>query len=141
MTKPKILHNPLFQKLLSLNLPTADYAIFGSGPMFPVGLKKNISDLDLIAKGEAWHQVQTLGKIQTPFADGHQVVKLFDGEIEVFHGWGPGDWNINELINSAEIYEGIRFVRLESVLAWKKLLSRPKDIPDIQKIEDYLLKT
>lgn len=54
--------NSLFKKLISLNLPTEDFAVFGSGPMFAYGLRKSIHDIDLIARGQAWEKAKTLGQ-------------------------------------------------------------------------------
>jgi hypothetical protein len=50
-----------FGKLRALNLPTADYAIFGSGPLAVRGLIEEMHDLDVVARGTAWEQVKGLG--------------------------------------------------------------------------------
>lgn len=133
--------NPLFVNLLSLNLPTADYAIFGSGPMFPRGLREEIHDLDIVARGAAWEKVRKLSEPELPHNGQGEVVILFDGEIEIFNQWTSGDWNIEELIDTADEIDGIRFVTLEKVLKWKGEMGRSKDIIDIQKIEEYLTKS
>jgi hypothetical protein len=130
--------NDLIQKLLSLSLPAEDYAIFGSGPMFAHGIKDLNHDLDVIAKGMAWKKAGEIApSIQTRLNIG-RVIELFNGEIEIFNDWAPGSWNIDDLIDSAEIIEGIRFVGLENLLRWKKLMNRPKDWDHIKQIEEYL---
>lgn len=43
-----------------------------------------------------------------------------------------------ELIKNADILNGIRFVKLEKVLEWKKAFNRPKDQEDIKLIEKFL---
>jgi len=42
------------------------------------------------------------------------------------------------LIDGAEIIDGLPFVKLERVLAWKKLNTREKDLKDIEVIEKFL---
>jgi len=47
---------------------------------------------------------------------------------------------IDTLIDTAEEFEGIKFVTLENVLRWKKLMGRPKDLEHIKMIKAYLVK-
>ncbi len=129
--------NPFFAQLLSLDLPTEDYAVFGSGPLFVQGLREEIHDIDAIARGEAWKKIQLLGLAESPQNGAGKVVRLFKDNIEFFNQWGPGIWNIDELIDTAKVVEGVRFVTLDNVLKWKKILHRPKDLVDIAKIEEY----
>lgn len=131
-----IANHPLILKLLSLGLPAKDYAVFGSGPMFAHGLKDLGHDLDLVARGEAWKMMLQSGQIDT--SKGYPIATYFDGEIEAFDSWGPGKWDTDELIDTAEEIEGIRFVQLEKVLAWKKVMNRPKDVEHVRLIEEYL---
>lgn len=130
--------NPLIQKFLSLNLPKDNYAIFGSGPMFAVGLKDLGHDIDVIANKEAWEEAKTLGDSKPTKSGNGQVVELFDGEIEIFNSWGPGEWDTNDLIKTADEIEGIKFVELEKVLEWKQIMNRDKDKEHIRLIKEYL---
>ncbi len=127
---------PLIKKLLVLNLPPDDFAVFGSGPMMAHGLKE-AHDLDIIARGTAWSLAQALGQ-QKKGTYGGDKVELAGGQIEVFNAWGPGEWDPDELIDTAEVIAGIRFVTLENVLKWKKMMNRPKDAEHIRLIEAYL---
>jgi len=129
--------NQLLGKLNSLGLSADDYAVFGSGPMFAHGIKDLGHDLDIIARGNAWRQACSTSSPQTAIFGG-LVVNLFNGEIEIFDSWAPGDWDVNDLIDTAEIIEGIRFVTLENVVKWKRLMGREKDQIHIKMIEDYL---
>lgn len=127
------------QKLLSLDLPANDYAVFGSAPMALHGLKTLSNDIDVIARGEAWEKAKNFCfPEESPMKFGN-FLKLFDGKIEIYHCWFPKDaWNVDELIDGAEIVDGVRYVRLEDVLKYKKTRNSPKDISDIKLIEDYL---
>lgn len=128
----------LLKKLKSLNLPSEDYAIFGSGPMYPRGIKELGHDIDLVAKGKAWEIATTLGKVELTTSGLNKVVVLLDGEIEIFNGWWPGEWNIDDLIDTADIFDGIRYVNLQNLLKWKKVMGRPKDFEHIKLVEEYL---
>ncbi|MFA6603481.1 MAG: hypothetical protein WCT10_01410 [Patescibacteria group bacterium] len=126
--------NPLVCRLLELELPTADFAVFGSGPMMARGWRDS-RDLDIVARGAAWDKARQVG-VESFTADG--AVKYVIGPIEVFDSWAPGQWDVNELIDGAELIDGVRFVSLENVIKWKRLMGRPKDLEDIKLIEDRL---
>jgi len=133
---PGLKNHPLIQQLLALGLPPDDFAVFGSGPMMAHGIKES-RDLDIIARGAAWSLAQALGQ-QKKGGYGGNKIGLADGLIEIFDSWGPGAWDADELIDTAEVIEGIRFVALQNVLKWKKLMGRPKDAEHIGLIETYL---
>ena len=63
------------------------------------------------------------------------------GEIEVFKDWKPWFDDINELIDTADIIDGIRFVKLKYVLEWKSAMGRDKDREDVKIILEYLKET
>ena len=133
-------NHPLIDDLLSLELPSQDYAVFGSGPMYAHGLIELGHDLDLIARGSAWEAASARSAPQvTKSGDGY-VIEIPDSAIEIFDSWAPGDWDIEALIDEAEEIDGIRFVQLEQVLKWKKMMNRPKDAEHIRLIEEYLNK-
>ncbi len=134
--------NPLMQRLLSLNLPAKDYAVFGSAPMALHGLKTLKNDIDVIARGEAWEKAKEhCFPEESPMRSGN-FLKLFDGKIEIYHCWFPKDaWNVDELIDNAEVVDGVRYVRLEDVLKYKKSRNAPKDKADIEALERYLTQT
>ena len=58
--------------------------------------------------------------------------------MEFFNGWAWGNWTADELIDSADIIDEIRFVSLQYVLKWKQLMDRKKDLQDIELITAYL---
>lgn len=128
--------NPLYTQLLDLDLPQGDYAVFGSGPMFAHDLLESPNDIDLIARGMAWDRLkeiaETFGVQESP----HHL-SLFGGKIEAFTMWKPGDWDADELIDSAECIDGVPFVQLHLVLRWKRRINRPKDTLHCRIIEDY----
>ncbi|MBU1017394.1 hypothetical protein KJ678_04540 [Patescibacteria group bacterium] len=134
------INNTLIKNLISLNLPSRDYAVFGSGPMFAAGIKELGHDIDLIARGKAWSIAEKLSVPKVTISGNGKVVTLFDERIEIFDNWTPGSWDIHQLIDQADIIDGIKFVKLSEVLKWKKIWHREKDIAHIKLIEQYLEK-
>ena len=129
----------LLNKLRSLELPAEDFAIFGSGPMYPRGIKELGHDIDIVARGNAWEKALTYAEPNFTWKDsGAKAMSLFEGQIEIFDGWGPGKWDVNELIDSADIFDGIRYVNLDNLIKWKKEMGRTKDLEHIKLIEEYL---
>ncbi len=133
-----ILNNRLFKKLILLKLPSSDFAVFGSGLLFVYGLIDGARDVDLIARGAAWEKAAKIQKSEICASGKGMVIKLFDGNVKVFNEWSPGEWDTNELIDTAETIEGIKFVTLENVLKWKKLKGKEKDLTHIKLIEEFL---
>jgi hypothetical protein len=66
--------------------------------------------------------------------------KIGVGSIEIFRDWLPWFADVNLLIDDADVFEGVRFVKLKYVLAWKKILGREKDKRDIELIKEYCSK-
>ncbi len=129
--------HPLFQKLLSFDLPPEDFAVFGSGPMFVHSLRGAIKDLNVIARGAAWQKAHALGGEQEAHSGMGKAILPAEG-IQIYNAWGPGTWTADDLIDTSEIIDGIRFVTLDKVAYWKGLMERPKDIADVKVINDYL---
>lgn len=130
--------NPLFKEVSELGFQPNTFAIFGSGPLLAHNLTNEIDDVDIIVNDNGWQKALTLGKLDHA-ASGDPVVRIGDN-IEIFNSWAPGIWNTQNLINEAEIINGLPFVKLENVLAWKKLRNKPKDQKHIELIEAYLKK-
>jgi hypothetical protein len=60
------------------------------------------------------------------------------GNIEVVRDMLPWFDDLDTLIDDADIIDGIRYVKLEHVLKWKKEMNREKDKNDIKIIEEFL---
>jgi hypothetical protein len=126
--------HPFFGLLGSLHLPSEDFAIAGSGPLFARGWIAEIGDLDVIARGQAWRRICQLGEVEEALLASVHRVLLFDGKIEILDGWFPATWDINTLIDKADLMSGLRFIKLEVVAETKKLLRRPQDIHHLEMI-------
>lgn len=120
------------EELLALNLPTDDFAIFGSGPMAVRGMREN-DDIDIIARESAWLELAS----QYPKNIKSDKEIAID-HISIFRNWLPYFTNIEKLIDSADVIDGIRYVKLEYVKQWKQAYGREKDLKDVEQINKYL---
>jgi hypothetical protein len=114
----------LFDRLRALDLTPGEYAVFGSGPIAVRGLIDKVRDLDVIVRGETWQQVKDLGVVVMQEDD--ETVDLGNG-LTFGRSWGYGVFDIEKLIDDAEIIEGLPFVQLDAVIEFKKIAGRPKD--------------
>jgi hypothetical protein len=124
--------------LRSVGLPRGDYAVFGSGPLLVRGIIDDAADLDVIARGAAWDHVTATGQLIHLHDHDVTVASFFDGAITVGNRWAIGDFSVGELIDSADTIEGIPFVRLEHVRAYKRIAGRHKDIDHLDKLDRWL---
>jgi len=123
----------LFGLLRSLCLPKGDYAVFGSGPLLVRGIIGRAGDLDVLCRGAAWEAAQRLGPVIEQH--GVPVVSAFAGLVTLGSRWGIGTFDIDQLIGTAEMVDGLPFVRLEHVVAYKRLADRPKDREHLRLLE------
>jgi hypothetical protein len=133
-------NNPLIRRFVQLvaelDLDRRDFVIFGSGPLLAHGLRRNISDLDVVARGVVWERVQRHGQPTVGSINGAPMVAFPGpgGLIEFSKEWISKDWKTDDLIDRAKIIDGLPFAQLTDVLKYKQDLARPKDRPDIQAI-------
>lgn len=136
----------IFEKVKSLNLPLGKYAVFGSGPLMAHGLRES-RDIDILTIPEVYESLKSQGgweEKQWPSGDRYLAKEEFEIVIEwTYKNQESGEFydsDIKNLIDEADIINGIPFVKLEEVLAWKKVRGKEKDLRDIQLIEEYLNK-
>jgi len=119
-------------ELIKFNFHVNDFAVFGSGPMAANGIYTNC-DIDIIVTRKLWDNL----KINYHYNKEKDFVTLND-HIDAYNDWWGYD--IEKLIKEADIIFGIRFVKLETVLEWKKIRNSDKDKKHIKLIEDYIRK-
>jgi len=132
------LGDELFEVVRGLGLPGGDYAIFGSGPLIVRGIVEATNDLDIICRGEAWELVREIGELSTFEGDGNECVNLYGERITFGITWKYGTFDLDELIDTAEIVDNLPFVRLEHVVAYKEAANRPKDREHLNLMEGWL---
>lgn len=120
-----------------LDLPLGQYVVVGSGIMALLGLRQ-AKDVDIAvtpdlhaklrASGE-WEEEERYGKIFLK-KDGVDIIPRLD--------WDSYSTTAEEAIASATIIDGVPFMNLNELLAFKRALGRGKDLPDIALITEYL---
>lgn len=124
----------LTASVTNLALPEKLYLLFGSAPLLAHGLVDSVNDLDILATGDAWAYAITLAEVQIAAA-GDPVVKLAD-DIDIYGGWLGRD--VAALFERSRFIGGFRYASLEDVLAYKRMLNRPKDQEHIALLEHEL---
>ncbi|MCM8831952.1 MAG: hypothetical protein NC918_07165 [Candidatus Omnitrophica bacterium] len=114
-------------ELRSLDLPTDEYAIFGSGPMAVRGIRRN-NDINVVVSNEIWDR----------FSEENTGNKIKIGHIEICCDWKPYFPDNLVLISNSEMIGDFRYVKLPRVLEWKKQSKRRKDREDVLLIKEYL---
>ena len=127
----------LFDRVKSLQLPSADYAIFGSGPLIVRDIIPVSNDLDIICRGSVWKTVQEIGDPEYLSEFDVTVVTMCDGRLTFGTEWGIGNFDVDALIDSAEVIDGLPFVRLEHVASYKEIINRPKDLQHLEALQAY----
>ncbi len=120
--------NTLFNRLRGLDLPSRDYAVFGSGPLAAKGIIPYCSDLDVLCRQMLWDTISQVGVTEFLPAYNVTLTSLFDGAITFGTQWGIGKFDIDELIDTAEIIDSLPFVRIEHVVAYKTIRASAKDL-------------
>ena len=98
------------------------------------------NDLDILCRQDVWETVSSLGMIENlPIYD-VTVATMFSGALTFGTKWGIGSFDVEELIDTAEIIEALPFVRLEHVICYKQIRSSTKDLLHLEalKVSGYL---
>jgi hypothetical protein len=127
-----------FDLLRSIGLPHGDFVVFGSGPLLVRGIIDDAADLDVVARGAAWAYAVEHGTSIHLEEHGVTVASFFDGAVTVGNRWAIGDVSIDELIDTAEVIDGIPFALLDYVRAYKLIAGRPKDRDHLERLDCWL---
>jgi len=125
-------------KARELNLKVGEYALCGSVPLAAHGIR-DANDIDMVVLPEVYEGLKKKGwKVKT-FPGGERV-GLTKDVFEAFKDWNYGSYNppVAELINGADIIDGIPIVKLGEVLKWKRVFNREKDRRDVALIEEFM---
>lgn len=132
MTTARLSSNDVFDALRGLKLPAGEFAIFGSGPLAVRGVIDSVGDLDVLCTSRAWNVVARIGRIEHLPEYDVDIVTLQDGRLSFGRSWGIGEFDIRRLIETAEMIDGLPFVQLEHVVAYKRLRGSDKDRRHLQ---------
>jgi hypothetical protein len=127
----------LFDLVRGLDLDVRDFAIFGSGPLAIRRIIPASSDLDVICRGDVWKAIEVKGTVEYLPAYDVSVVTMFGGKISFGTEWGIGTFDVDELIETAELIEALPFVRLEHVVRYKTIRSSVKDRAHLMALAEF----
>jgi len=107
------------------------------GPLVVRGIIPASNDLHILCRRQAWKTVQKIGDLEY-LSDYHvTIVTICDGRLNFGTRWGVGDFDISELIDSAQVIDGLPFVRLEHAASYKEIRKRPKDLQHLEAHQAY----
>lgn len=129
-----MIRHPLLEQLRALALPVGDYAVFGSGPLLVRGWIDEVGDLDIVARGPAWERALGLG-VEEYLAEWDVTVVNIGTDITVGTRWAIGDVDVDVLIDTADVIDGLPFAALDAVVTYKRISARPKDLAHLAVIE------
>lgn len=132
MTKEEVI-----EKVKTLSLPEDSYVVFGSGPMAAIGLR-DVNDIDLYVSPDVHQKLRIEGWKE--LVKGPSDKPLTHDVFEAHDNWSFSAYNpsLNDLLKNAFKVDGVNFASIEDVKKWKESLSRPKDIVDLELINNYL---
>jgi hypothetical protein len=126
----------IIAKVKTLGWPDGSYIVFGSGPMALAGLRES-EDIDFLVSSALLKQLAEQGweQIEKNANDKPFVRDVF----EAHDNWNFTSYNpsLAELLERATVVQDIAFASLEDVRKWKEAGKRPKDLKDIELIDDY----
>lgn len=124
-----------------------DFLIAGSARLWADGLTLELSDLDIVARpgSRTWQRAveiafeHALAFQSAPFRvsaySGDKIAQLYGGDIEVCETWVMPGGDTDALLAKADVIDGLRYLPVEEVIAYKQLLDRDKDRSDLVAIE------
>jgi hypothetical protein len=127
----------IIQKVKELDLPEGSYIVFGSCPLAAVGIRES-SDVDLFISEDLWQHLTDDGwqQVEKEGDDKPLEHTVFDAHTN----WDFGNYNptLGELLETAFVIDGVPFASLDEVRKWKSASGRPKDLKDLEMIDEYL---
>ena len=119
--------------LKNLDIDPAEAIVVGGSVLAVLGIRAQ-GDIDIMISESTFHRIASDGYAVSRFPDGSGQITIDDTEL--MYSW-QGKTNEDFLPNAIHI-DGVSFMSLEEVRAWKQQQNRPKDQHDIQLIDAYL---
>ncbi len=129
-----------------------DFLIAGSARLWAGGITHQLSDLDLLVrpKSDTWERAVEIAfehslvfdhtALRTSAYNGDKIALLYGGLIEVCESWLLPDSDTEKLLRTADEIDGLKYLTLPEVIAYKRYLDRPKDRADLAHAAQYLRK-
>jgi len=123
-----------------------DFVIAGSARLGAVGITARFTDLDLLARpgSKTWQRALEIAfehaseyehaPLKTSAYTGAKIALLYGGAIEVCETWVLPGCETDELLAEAEMIDGLKFLPIREVVAYKLIMNRRKDFTDLAAI-------
>ncbi len=132
----------IVEEVKKLNLPFGQYVVFGSGILSAKGIRP-AKDIDLLVTPELFSSLQRKGwKRKFLFRRVLKFKLIKMGIAEAFSNANSGTYKteVEEIIKTADVIEGIPFMNLNELKIFKVQLNREKDKNDVKLIDEFLSK-
>lgn len=127
------------RRVRETGFPAGEYVVCGSAAMAARGLR-DAGDIDLTVSSVLYERLARAGWQERRFPTVGRERVLFSFPFDVSTGWGVGTYQptLAQLIADSEAIDGVSFVSLTALACWKRTCGRPKDLADLQLIEQAL---
>lgn len=124
-----------------LGFPESEFAVFG-GACLALRRIREARDLEVFVTDRVNDNLLcSEGWSQEDFAGGNQhlVGMILGLEVQVFSRWDSEGWQpkINSYIKEPEFVLDIPCMPIDELTAWKRATARPKDLRDLDLIEEW----
>ena len=137
----KVKNPRIIKAVKELELPIGEYAVFGSGLLEVLGIRKG-NDIDLIVTKELFENMGEKWEKYIYENNGDEAMKYkgegFDVAFYYCHRCKMDEAEVKNFIKRATIIDGVAFVNLEDTMTWKRRWGREKDLKDTELIKEYL---
>ena len=123
----------ILAELEQLKLPVGHYVVTGGAVLAAHGIR-GTEDVDLVTDPGLY---EVLKAKYPEFKEGHLRISE---KVEVKNGAISIADNPEKVMARADLIEGFPFVRLTDLIDIKRKKGRPKDLRDVELINDYLLR-
>jgi len=130
----------IIEEVRSLDLPLGEYVVVGSGILAAKGLRRT-EDVDIVVSPTLFKKYRALGWEQMPWTyEKKGQIYLKKGIFELYLDVNCKDFNptLDELVQRAEVIDGVAFSSLEDTINFKKAYGKPKHLEDVGLIREYL---
>ncbi len=119
------------ERIAELDLPKDSYVVVGSGILGALDIRAS-NDIDLVVTEEVYRYIKSLAWEQGFWSD--KVVFKKD-VFDIGNDWYGK--SAEDLLEQAQIVDGIPYLSLDNVYEWKKTNAREKDLRDLKLIDEY----
>ena len=123
------------QQLDKLDISEAEPVVVGSGIFDVLGIRAS-RDLDLLVSETTFRRIAAQDYEISYHSDGSEALLI--GDVELMYDWFGEDAAV--LATDATVIDGLKFMPLSEIRAWKLRQNRPKDRIDVKLIDDYIAK-